>query len=175
MVVAVRMVAARVDWPRALLAAVAAFVVFVAAMTVLFGNPVVERILYTDQVGQSPKVLAMFFEVEPRPAVFWVWDDIGAIGARGAAVETMLLVWALALVLLYAATGWADRSGSAWRRGVLFGVAAWAVVFVFFEALIPFNVLWEPFGLVVVELVLQLLAMMATGVVIALVYRPRPP
>lgn len=166
--------AARVDWSRALLAAVVAFVVFVTAMTVLFGNPVVERILYTDQAGQSPKVLAMFFDIEPRPAVFWVWDDLGAIGARGAAVEAMLLVWALGLVVLYA-YGWVGRPGPAWRRGVTFGVAAWAVVFVLFEALIPFNVLWEPFRLVVVELALQLIAMVLTGLTIALVYRAPVP
>ncbi len=169
--------AGRVDWPRALLAAVAAFVAFIATMTLLFGNPVVERVLYTDQAGQSPKVLAMFFEVQPRPAVFWLWDDlpanVGDLGARGAAVEALLFVWALALVFLYAATGWADGPGSVWRRGVGFGVAAWAVVFLFFEAAMPFNMLWEPFALVVIELVLQLVAMVATSVVIASVYRGR--
>jgi len=54
---------------------------------------------------------------------------------------------------------------------VTFRVAAWAVVFVLFEALIPFNVLGEPFRLVVVEMALQLVAMLLTGLTIALVYR----
>lgn len=166
--------AARIQWLRALLAAVVAYVVFVTAMTVLFGNPGTERILYTDQAGQSPKVLAMFFDIEPRPAVFWVWDDLGEIGARGAVVEAMLLVWALGLVLLYA-YGWVNRPGPAWRRGLTFGVATWAVVFVLFEALIPFNVLWEPFRLVVVQLALEFIAMMLTGLTIALVYRAPTP
>lgn len=63
------------------------FIVFVATMTILFGNPIVERLLYTDAAGQSPKVLAMLLDVPPRPAVFWVWSEVGAIGARGAAAD----------------------------------------------------------------------------------------
>lgn len=114
----------------------------------------------------------MWLEQEPLPAITPFWDDFGEIDNRGLTVQGLLLVWAFALLLVYA-LGWAHRPGSRWWRGVTFGVAAWAVLFLFFEAFIPFNVLGEPFPLVLVELALELVAMVVTGTFIALVYSYR--
>ena len=50
----------------------------------------------------------------------------------------------------------------------------WAILFIFFEAYIPFNLLGEPFQLVLVELSLQLVAMVLTGITIAFLYRIKP-
>jgi hypothetical protein len=161
----------RPDWPRVIAAGVVAYVVAVASLTLLFGNPLSERLLFTPAAGQSPKVLAVWLEQPPLPAVTPLWADVGSIDGRGLAVQALLLAWALGLALVYA-LGWRQRPGPAWRRGLAFGVAMWAVVFVFFEAWVPFNVLGEPFHLVAFELALELVAMSLTGVAIAVVYRP---
>lgn len=161
----------QISWGRMIGASVIAYVVAVASLTSLFGNPFIERILFTEQWGQSDKVLSVWLEQEPLPAVTPFWDHLGEIDGRGLAVQGLLLVWTFALVLVYA-LAWAHGPGSRWWRGVTFGVAVWAVLFVFFEAFIPFNVLGEPFPLVLVELVLELVAMILTGIAIALVYRP---
>lgn len=50
----------------------------------------------------------------------------------------------------------------------------WAILFIFFEAYVPFNILGEPFPLVLVQLSLQLVAMVLTGITIALFYRTKP-
>lgn len=162
----------QITWSRIIGASVVADVVAVASLSVLFGNPFMERVLFTGQAGQSDKVLSVWLEQEPLPAVTPFWDDLGEIDGRGLAVQGLLPVWAFALVLVYA-LGWAHRPGSRWWRGITFGVAVWAVLFLFFEAFIPFNVLGEPFPLVLLELALELVAMVGTGIVIALVYRPR--
>lgn len=162
----------QISWSRIIGASVIAYVVAVASLTILFGNPFIERTLFTEQAGQSDKVLSVWLEQEPLPAVTPFWDELGEINNRGLAVQGLLLVWVFALVLVYA-LGWAHRTGSRWWRGVTFGVGSWAVLFVFFEAFIPFNVLGEPFPLVLVELVLEMVAMIATGIAIALVYSSR--
>ena len=161
-----------IHWPRAIAAAVAAYVVAVGSITLLFGNPLIEQILFTDGAGQSPKVLAVWLELAPLPAVTPLWRDFGEISGRGLVVQGLLLLWASAAVIVYASV-WNATSGSVWRKGVTFGLAVWALLFLFFEALVPFNILGEPFRLVLLELALQLVAMLAMGMVVAVVYRPQ--
>lgn len=160
----------QIRWARLMGACLVAYLVAFSSLTVLFGNPVVERVLYTDEAGQSDKVLSAWLEQEPLPAVTPFWEDIGNIDGRFLAVQGLLLIWIFAVVLTYA-LAWSHRPGSPWRRGATFGLAVWAILFVFFEAFVPFNILGEPFRLVLLELGLQLVAMVATGVAIALVYR----
>lgn len=162
---------AQIRWSRLLGATAAAYVVAVGSLTLLFGNPLAERILFTDDGGQAGKVLAVWFEHEPLPAVTPFWDQLGDLEGRGFAVQGMLFLWALALVVFYA-LGWVNRPGSEWRKGASFGITVWAVLFLFFEAYIPFNLFGEPFHLVLLELTLQLIAMVLTGLTIAGVYRP---
>ena len=163
----------RINWRRLLITSVVAYIVAVASLTLLLGNPFIARVLFTEDAGQSDKVLSVWMEQEPLPAVTPFWDDLGVIDGRGLAVQAMLLLWAFGLVVVYA-FGWGDRPGRPVWRGVSLGVAMWAVLFLFYEAFIPFNLLGEPFPLVLLELALTLVAMVFTGVVIALIYRPAP-
>lgn len=159
----------QIRWARLIGVSVVAYLVAVGSLTVLFGNPFIERLLFTDQAGQSDKVLSAWLEQEPLPAVTPLWDDLAHIGPRGLAVQGLLLGWAFSVVLIYA-LGWERRPGPVWRKGLSFGIAVWAVVFVFFEAWVPFNLLGEPIVLVLLELALQLVAMVVTGLAIAASY-----
>lgn len=160
----------RINWGRFVFASFAAYVTAVGSLTLLLGNPFIEEILFTGGAGQSEKVLSVWFDLEPLPAVTPLWEDLANLEARGFAVQVFLFLWATALVLLYA-LGWVHRPRSPLRRGVTFGAVSWAVVFLFFEGFIPFNLLGEPFPLVLLELFLLLIAMLVTGVVIAFAYR----
>ena len=161
----------RIRWGRLVVASFAAYVASVGSLTLLLGNPFIEEILFTGDAGQSEKVLSVWFELEPLPAVTPLWEELANLEARAFAVQAFLFLWAAALVLLYA-MGWVNRPTSPLRRGLTFGAVSWAVVFLFFEGFIPFNLLGEPFPLVLLELILLLAAMLVTGVVIAFVYRP---
>ena len=160
----------RIGWTRFVVASLAAYATAVVSLTLLFGNPFIEGLLFSEDAGQSEKVLSVWFEQEPLPAVTPLWEDLGEIEERGFAVQGLLLLWAAAVVLVYA-LGWVNRPGSLIWRGLTFGAVMWAVTFLFFEAYVPFNLLGEPFPLVLLELSLQLVAMLVTGLVIALAYR----
>jgi hypothetical protein len=163
----------RASWSRVIAAVLVGWFVAVTSLTLLFGNPVTERLLFTGAAGQSEKVLSVWLEQEPLPAVTPLWSDLGDIQARGLAVQAMLLLWMVGVVIVYA-LGWANRPGPVWRRGATFGITMWLVVFVFFEAWVPFNVLGEPFRFVALQLALQLVAMTATGMAVAALYSSRP-
>lgn len=163
----------RISWGRLVGASLTGYVVAVASLTVLFGNPFVKRILFTDDAGQSAKVLSVWLEQEPLPAVTPFWDKLGEVSGRGLVVQALLLVWSFAVAITYA-LGWVHRRGSRAWLGATFGLAMWAVLFLFFEAYVPFNILGEPFRLILLELALELVAMIAMGIAIAWVYSPRP-
>lgn len=164
---------AQMRWSRLLVATAAAYVVAVGSLTLLVGNPLVERLLFTDEAGQSNKVLEVWLEQEPLPAVTPFWDQLGDMDGRGFVVQGLFVLWTFALVVVYA-LGWVHRPGSEWSKGITYGIAIWSILFIFFEAYVPFNILGEPFRLVLLELSLLLVAMVLTGITIALSYRIEP-
>lgn len=57
------------------------------------------------------------------------------------------------------------------RRGVVYGLAMWAISYVFFETWVPLNALGEPLPLVGLELLLEAVGMTAVGVTISRLLR----
>lgn len=163
----------RLNLPRLFAASIAAFSATMVSLTVLFGNPFVESILFSASGEQSQKMLDVWLVQEPLPAVTPFWSDLGAIDQNGLAVSGMLFVWSAAMALIFA-TAWIRLQVPLWKRGVLFGLSVWATLWLFFEAWIPYNLLGEPFSLVVLELGLELAAMLVMGLSVALVYKPKP-
>jgi hypothetical protein len=144
------------------------------SLGLLFGNPFISDIIYTEEAGQSAKAITVWLTLEPLPAVTPFWDDIFAFSARRIAVHGLLLLWSLGLVVIYAVLE-ENLHGSRVRKGFWFGIGVWWVVFLFFEPWVPFNMFGEPFRLMVLELALQFVAMTATGLTIAFIYRPANP
>ena len=163
----------RINWSSAIVSALAAYIVGFAAFLVLFGNPVVRNIIYTPQAGQSDKLLAMWLTLEPLPAVGPFWERLTTFGGRTSAVAGLLLLWAFGLVLIYATVAEA-LPGEGWRKGLAFGAMLWVMTYFFFEVFFPFNLLGEPFGIVLLELALEAIMALAYGVTIAALYRVPP-
>jgi hypothetical protein len=161
----------RINWPSAFVTALAAYLTTFAAFLLLFGNSVIRNILYTDSAGQSNKFLQVWHTLEPLPAVRPFWEDLLIFSGRKAAVLGLLFVWAVGLVVSYATVAEA-LPGKGWRKGLSFGALLWVTGFFFFEVFFPFNILGEPFGIVLLELALQVGMVAVLGVTIAVLYRP---
>jgi len=67
-------------------------------------------------------------------------------------------------VYRFVAQGWV---GPWWQRGLQFGVVAWALVVPWFEFFVPWNLLQEPFWLVLVEVAAWLPVWLLVGLAIA--------
>jgi hypothetical protein len=143
---------------RLLIAGLAAAVAWLAGLQVFFGPA--QRIL-TDPGLQSPKFLAAFArEPFPRMAEAWV-------------LPAGLLVIGLIHATAYA---WlAPRlDGPPWRRGLAFGALAWALMVPWFEFYLPWNVMREPFPLVMLEAACWAGVLLLVGLATGLAYgRPR--
>jgi hypothetical protein len=100
---------------------------------------------------QSEKFLAAF-TTEPLP--------------RGTDAPWILPVGIFVISLFYSAVfGFLQDKlpGNRWRKGFTFGVIAWALMAPWFEFYLPWNVMREPFGLVLLEAVCWLGVMMGVG------------
>jgi hypothetical protein len=141
-----------------LLAGLAGGVAWMVGVIVIFGPA--QKIL-TDPTRQSAKFLAVWTQ-EPVPRNVeapWI-------------LPAGLLVLGMCLGLAYHASLPAWR-GSPWARGRRFGFIAWLIAMPWFEFYLPFNVMREPFSLVLVELVCWWLVFQLIGAAIAWVYEPR--
>jgi hypothetical protein len=116
-----------------------------------------------DPAVQSPKLLAVLSELEPRPLF-------------ATAPHLVLLAYAVfgtgyALLLRSVAAGW---PAGVWSRAWRLGAVIWGLSCAFFELLGPVNLLGEPLGLAALELGFWAVAALAEAVVVVfLVRHPR--
>ena len=143
-------------WVRGAVAGLAGGVAWIGGMLLFFGPA--QAILANPEV-QSAKFLAVFSTIEPLPhMVGKPW--IVAVG---------LLVIGMVHGLVYAGIG-PHLPGSTLRRGTTFGLVAWALMVPWFEFYLPWNVMHEPFALLLLEAVCWFLVLQGVGLAIAFVY-----
>jgi hypothetical protein len=143
------------DVLRTALAGLAAALAWLLGIQIVFGPA---QALLADPSRQSAKFLAAFSE-EPLP--------------RMAEMPWALPAGILVIGMIFAAVySWLEPKlgGPTWRKGIAFGIAAWALMVPWFEFYLPWNVLREPFALVLVECACWLLVLILVGLAAALAY-----
>ncbi len=160
-----------IKWSRHLLAGLVAEVVLLSVFVLLFGNPISRGIIYTPQAGQSEKLLAVWFGIQPLPAVTPFWDQLFTFNARKVSVLALFFLWALGLVWGYASIG-GSLPGQGWRKGLAFGALLWVMAMPLLEIFFPFSMFGEPFKLMLFQLALEIGIALAVGVSISAIYEP---
>ena len=148
-----------IRWGRAAIAGVAGGIALLAGVFLFFGPA---QSVLADPAHQSPKIIAIFFELEPLPRM--VTDPFLAY----AGFVLIGLIHGLVFALVAPAL-----PGRGWMKGLSFGAVLWLVMVVWFEFFMLWNVLGEPLPLIALELVLWLLTVTLESLVIALVYGDR--
>lgn len=112
---------------------------------------------------QSEKFLIIFGQLEPLP--------------RTSTAPWILAAGLFAMGLVYGVVYHFVRGAFAgkpwWTRGLRFGAVAWALMVPWFEFYLPWNVMHEPFALVLLEMALWLGVLLIVGITIAAVYEWR--
>jgi hypothetical protein len=148
-----------IRWQRAVVAGALGGLAWNGAMVAFFGPA---QLVLADPELQSPKMLAAFMDPEALPrmaAAPWI-------------LPVLLLVLGIVYGLVFAVIAGGLPGRTWWTRGSSFGLVAWALGFLWFEAYLPWNVLLEPVSLVAFELVLWLAVLQVVGLVIARIYGP---
>lgn len=140
---------------RTALAGLAAALAWLLGIQLVFGPA---QALLADPSRQSAKFLAAFSE-EPLPRMAELpW-------ALPAGILVIGMIFATVYTWLAPKLG-----GPAWRKGIAFGIAAWALMVPWFEFYLPWNVMREPLALVLVECACWLLVLMLVGLAAALAH-----
>lgn len=151
----------RVRWRRVLPAGLAGGIAWLLSMLALFGPA--QRLL-TDPRLQSAKFIAAFADpVAPPRAASAPWI-----------VPAGILIIATGFALVYALVH-PGLGATRVRRGIRFGFIAWLLMVPWFEFYLPWNVMLEPWPLVLLEMFCWFLVLQLTAQAIAWVYEGRIP
>jgi len=122
----------------------------------LFMNPVSQEIIFSDSLGQSSKLIAVWTQIEPVPSL------VSLIPALIIMPSVATLVFARFYDLLPTR----DRR----LKGLSFGIMLWALVAVFFELFTPYGLFGEPPILLAYELMLWLTGLSTIGTLMGILY-----
>ncbi|MFA8386163.1 MAG: hypothetical protein ACEPO2_11110 [Pelagibaca sp.] len=108
---------------------------------------------------QSAKLIAVLFEMEPRPLMFTNGLLYMAIAAGIGGIHGLIFHWIEPVLPRGLVKG-----------GLAFGVILWALMALYFEFHAPFNMFGEPVALVAVELLFWVPVTIVQGVVLSAIY-----
>jgi hypothetical protein len=122
----------------------------------LFMNPVSQAIIFSDSMGQSSKLVAVWTQIEPIPS----------LGSLAPALIIMPSIATVVFARFYDLLPTRDRR----LKGLSFGIMLWALVAVFFELFTPYGLFGEPPILLAYELTLWLIGLSIIGTLIGVIY-----
>jgi len=110
------------------------------------------QLILANPAYQSEKFLAVFNTIKPLPRMveaYWILPG-------GIFIISFFYVAVFRFISI-------RLKGSRWKKGLSFGLVAWALMVPFFEFFLPWNVMHEPIGLVLLEMVCWLGVMLTIG------------
>ena len=144
---------------RILILVPTATVLNMTLLFLLFMNPLSQQIIFSESVGQSPKLVAVWTETSPVPSVVSLLP----------ALTITPLIYSIVFVTLYDSIP--GRTGT--KKGFVFGVILWALIAVFFELFTPNGLFGEPIHLLAYELLLWFIGLTIVGIVMGVIYPKR--
>jgi hypothetical protein len=125
----------------------------------LFMNPFSQQIIFSDEYGQSAKLVGVWKTIEPVPT----------LESLVPALVITPAIYSFVFALLYDSIPGKRRI----TKGVSYGVILWALIAVFFELFTPNGLFGEPVHLLAYELFLWFVVLITVSIVISLIYQKR--
>jgi hypothetical protein len=122
----------------------------------LFMNPVSQEIIFSDSMGQSSKLVAVWSQIEPVPS----------LTSLAPALIITPSIASVVFARFYDLLPTQDRR----LKGFSFGIMLWALVAVFFELFTPYGLFGEPPILLAYELTLWLIGLSTIGTLMGTLY-----
>lgn len=139
-------------WLRIPLGGIAGAVAWYAGMLIFFGPA---QAILANPEYQSEKFLRVFMEIQPYP------HTSGSPWVLFIGLLIIATLYSFAFKLL-----WEKLPFNRWKRGAFFGLISWLLMTPWFEFYLPWNVMHEPFPLVMLEGVLWFLVLQLVGITI---------
>jgi len=150
---------ATVNWKRLGMAIPVVALVHMFLLYGLFMNPVSQEIIFSESMGQSPKLVAVWTSLEPIPSQFSLIP----------ALITTPIIFSFFFAILYDSI----PSRTKLKKGLAYGIILWGTIAVFFELFTPLGLFGEPIHLLAFELFLWFIGLVTTSLVLSSIYKPK--
>ena len=145
-----------VNWKRLAVAIPITAVVNMFLLYALFMNPISHDIIYSESLGQSPKLVAVWTTLEPVPSV---------LSLTPALIITPVIFSFFFAVLYDSIPGHGKI-----KKGFAYGIILWGTIAVFFELFTPVGLFGEPLHLLAYELSIWFVALVTVSLVLSVTY-----
>jgi len=148
---------ATINWKRL---AIAIPIVAVANMFLLYGlfmNPISQNIIFSETMGQSPKLVAVWNTLEPVPS------QLSLIPA--------LIITPSIFSFFFAVLYDSIPGKGKLKKGFAYGIILWGTIAIFFELFTPLGLFGEPLHLLGYELFLWFVGLVVVGIILSLIYK----
>jgi len=148
---------ATINWKRL---AIAIPIVAVANMFLLYGlfmNPISQNIIFSETVGQSPKLVAVWNTLEPVPSQLSLIPALIITPA----------IFSFFFAVLYDSIPGKGRL----KKGFAYGIILWGTIAIFFELFTPLGLFGEPLHLLGYELFLWFVGLVIVGIILSSIYK----
>jgi len=142
---------------QAISAGIAGGLAWIFALIIFFGPA---QAILANPDFQSQKFLFVMGQLEPLPHTAGSWWILPAA----------ILAIGVLYGIVYHFVRRAFPKQPWWKKGIQFGLVAWALMVPWFEFYLPWNVMHEPALLVVFEMALWMAVLVSVGLAIAVVY-----
>jgi hypothetical protein len=122
----------------------------------LFMNPISQNVIFSDSLGQSPKLVAVWTTLEPIPQM--------------ASLLPALLITPVIFSFFFAVLYDSIPGHGKIRKGFAYGIILWGTIAVFFELFTPLGLFGEPLYLLAYELALWFVGLVTVSLVVSALY-----
>ena len=150
---------ANINWKRLGIAIPITAVVHMFLLYGLFMNPVSQDIIFSESMGQSPKLVAVWTSLEPVPS---------EVSLTPALIITPA-IFSFLFAILYDSVPGSGRL----TKGIVFGIMLFGTIAVFFELFTPLGLFGEPLHLLAYELFLWITGLVTTCIILSSIYKPK--
>jgi len=123
----------------------------------LFMNPFSQEIIFSEEYGQSTKLVDVWKNIEPVPS----------LASLIPALIVTPAIYSVVFAVLYDSIPGKSRI----TKGFAFGVIVWSMIAVFFELFTPHGLFGEPLNLLAYELFLWFVGIQVVTITISVIYR----
>ena len=148
-----------INWKRLAIAIPVVAVVHMLLLYGLFMNPVSQDVIFSENMGQSAKLVAVWNTLEPVPSEM--------------SLTPALIITPMIFSFLFAVLYQSIPGNGMLRKGLFFGIMWWGTVAVFFELFTPLGLFGEPLHLLAYELFLWFVGLIVVGTILGVIYSPK--
>ena len=148
-----------INWKKLGIAIPVTAIVNMLMLYGLFMNPVSQKIIFSESLDQSPKLVAVWTQIDPVPQV--------------TSLIPALIITPAIFSFFFAVLYDSIPGHSKIKKGLAYAIILWGTIAVFFELFTPLGLFGEPLHLLAYELGFWFVGMVTAGMVLSFIYSPK--